>query len=358
MPSLVSSCGATEYTLRSRIELCRYTAPVIRILHGDDSYSRTRALARILAELSTGNADVSRYDASVAIDALIFALQTTPFLASRRIVIVDGLLTRAQPRRDGARRGRGGGRRGGAAPFWAALADAAPTLPPSTELILLDDGADRDNPLKEALTPHAQVTEFRPLRGRDLQAWLTAHARDAGVHVLPETERLLIELCGSNLWALAGEVEKLHLYVGDEHPATAADVRALASSVREASVFSLVDAVIEGHNRNALRLLQQLRIEGAGPGYIITMVTRQCRLLILARELSARGLGQPEIGQRIGVTNDFALSKVMQQSARSSLPWLEAAMARLLEADLALKRGEQSEELAIELAVADLAQPA
>ena len=331
---------------------------MIRILYGDDSYSRTRALARVLAELSAEDADVTRYDASLPIEELVFALQTTPFLASRRIVIVDGLLTRAQPRRDGGRRGRGGGRRGGTAPSWAGLADAAPTLPPSTELILLDDGIDRDNPLKEALAPHAQLTEFRPLRGRDLQGWLTAHAREAQARLQPEAERILIELCGSNLWALAGEVEKLRLYLGNERPATAADVRALAASVREESVFSLVDAVIEGRNRDTLRLLQQLRTEGASAGYIITMVARQCRLLILARELGAGGLGQQEIGRRIGVTNEFALSKVMQQSARSSLPWLEAAMTRLLEADLAIKHGEQSEELAIELALADLAQPA
>lgn len=332
----------------------RYTWRVIHIFYGADTYSRTRATERLLQEVAGDGADVLRLDAGVAIDELTFALQTTPFLAERRVVIVDGLLARAQPaRRDG--RARGGGRRGAGTPFWAPLADIAAALPPTTELILIDGELDGDNPLRAALAPNAKVSVFPPLRGRDLQGWIVAHAREKGVRIQPNAQQLLLQLCGPNLWAIASEIEKLRLYLGDERPATAEDVRALAASVREESVFSLVDAIVEGRSRDALRLLEQLRADGAAGPYLITMIARQCRLLILARELSSGGLAQQDIGRRIGVTHEFALGKIMTQASRANLAWLEAAMSRLLEADLAVKRGEQGEDLALELLIADLA---
>ncbi|HWO94297.1 MAG TPA: hypothetical protein VNL92_05990, partial [Dehalococcoidia bacterium] len=187
---------------------------MIRILYGPDTYSRTIALNRIRSELNADTADEVRFDASVGMEQLLAALHTLPFLATRRVVIVDGLLARAQPPRRGASRtrARGSTRRDTSGLFWAPLADAAPTLPPSTELILVDDAIDSDNPLLTALTPYAEVRQFRPLAQRDVPGWITARARDIGVRLAPDAVRLLADLCGNNLWAAESELEKLHLY--------------------------------------------------------------------------------------------------------------------------------------------------
>lgn len=330
---------------------------MIRVLYGGDTYSRTRAFERLRAEMADEGADIVRFDASVAISELLSAAQTLPFLAPRRLVVVDGLLTRAQPprrTRGGGRRSAGGKRSGDGAPFWAALADAARDIPPTTELVLLDELVDADNPLLRALAPEAEVREFRPLAHRDLPGWIIANGREAGLRIPQDAARLLADLCGSNLWAASAEIEKLRLYAG-ERAVTVDDVRALAASIREESVFAMVDAVVEGRPGEALRRLNELRDEGHAAPYIITMIARQYRLLILARELAAGGVASPDIGRRLGVTNEFALRKTVQQASRANMPSLEAAMRRLLEADLALKRGEIGEALAVELLVADLA---
>lgn len=330
---------------------------MIRILYGADTYSRARALDRLRGEFGE-DADIVRFDAGVAMDELLAALHTLPFLAPSRLVIVDGLLSRVQP----PRRGGGGGRRRSGAgrrsadgpPFWAALADAAPSLPPSTELVLIDEAVDADNPLLRALTPVAETREFRSLGPRDVPGWVIAHAREAGLRMPQDAARLVADLCGPNLWAAAAEIEKLRLYAGDR-AVTTDDVRALAASIREESVFAMVDAVVEGRSADALRRLAELRAEGHAAPYIITMLARQYRLLILARELAAAALPQQEIGRRIGLTNEFALRKAIQQASRADMAGLEAAMRRLLEADIAFKSGDMSEDLAIELLVADLA---
>lgn len=331
---------------------------MIRILYGADTYSRTLALDRIRDELTAEGADVLRFDASVSMEELLAAIHTLPFMAPRRLIIVEGLLARAGTgRRSGGRRRSGAGERTAAAPWWTPLADAAPGLPPTTELALIDGALDRDNPLLKALAPHAEARPpFLPLRQGDVPGWIVAHAREAGVRMAPDAVRLLAELCGPNLWAAAAEIEKLRLYAGDRE-ATAADVRALAAPVRDESVFAMVDAVVEGRARDALRMLTELRADGSAGPYLLTMIARQYRLLILARELASGGLAAPDIGRRIGLTNEYALRKAMQQAARADMARLEAAMARVLDADVAMKRGELTEDLALELLVADLAHP-
>jgi len=85
------------------------------------------------------------------------------------------------------------------------------------------------------------------------------------------------------------------------------------------------------------------------------MITRQYRHLVLAKELTLARLSPAEIGQRLEIRSSFALGKVMEQSQRYSMPQLEAAFVRLLEADAAIKRGAYDEDTAIEMLLEDLA---
>jgi DNA polymerase-3 subunit delta len=128
------------------------------------------------------------------------------------------------------------------------------------------------------------------------------------------------------------------------------------SSAREASVLGMVDAVVEGRSGQAVRLLEQLRDEGVASMAALSMITRQYRNLVLAKELLLAHLSPAEIGQRVGIRSDFALRKVMDQSRRYTMPQLEAAFARLLEADAAIKRGIYDEDLAVDILLEDLSK--
>ena len=118
----------------------------------------------------------------------------------------------------------------------------------------------------------------------------------------------------------------------------------------------MVDAVVEGRSGQAVRLLEELRDEGASSSLALNLITRQYRNLILAKELTLARLSPAEIGQRLGIRSDFPLRKVLEQSRRYSLPQLEAAFHRLLEADAAIKRGIYDEDLAVDLLLDDLAR--
>ncbi|HEY8491583.1 MAG TPA: DNA polymerase III subunit delta [Dehalococcoidia bacterium] len=325
------------------------------VFHGADDFSRTEALAELRASLDADGmlaTNAQTVDAREASPEAVLALcDTVPFLGAYRLVVVEGLLGRFAERR--------GGRRRNAAPQdglgpWAALPAYVERMPPSTVLVLVDGEVRPENPMLRALAGKGRVREFRPLRAAEVPEWIRARAAARGLRLEPGAVRLLADLVGNNLWVLSAELEKLALYAG-ERPVTAEDVRALTAAAREVSVFALTDAVVAGQEREALRALEELLAAGAGGPYLLAMLARQYRLLLLAKELTLAGAPKAEVGRRLGIASPFALDRLLQQASRAGRERLEAAYRRLLEADAGIKRGLWDEESALTLLVSDLA---
>lgn len=333
---------------------------MLYVLYGRDDFSLREELARIKGELDSDGMLSSNTDVldgrEVSPEQLMAICDTMPFLSAHRLVVVEGLLKRFDPP-ERPRRGARAARRGDteALERWRGLVDYAQRMPDTTTLVLVDGELSGDNPLVKALSPAGQVREFRLLRPGAVLQWILERAQNQGIDISPAAARLLADLVGNKLWLLASELEKLAAYAQGRR-IEGADVRALVSEARQVSIFAMVDAIVEKRAAVALRLLRQLTKDGAEGGYVLAMVVRQYRLIIQARELMTAGLPTREIGQRLGVTSEFVLQRILDQAQRYSLARLKAAYRRLLEADVGVKRGHYDEELALELLVHDLAR--
>ncbi len=334
---------------------------MLHILYGRDDFSRREELGRIKASLDSDGMLASNTDVlggrEVAFEQLTAICDTVPFLAGHRLVVVEGLLGRFEPA-DRPRRGASRPRRGPPPELerWLGLAEYVQRLPASTTLVLLDDELSADNPLLQALRAQARVLEFRPLRSGAVLQWILERAQRQEADISPAAARLLADLVGDNLWVLASELDKLAAFAQSRR-IEGADVKALVSEARDVNVFAMVDAIVEKRPAVALHLLRrQIIREGRDAGYLLAMVVRQYRLIIQAKDLSLSGLTAQEIGQRLGISSEFVLQRVLDQADRYSLSRLKTAYRRLLEADIAVKRGRYGEEVALELLVHDLAR--
>jgi DNA polymerase-3 subunit delta len=337
---------------------------MICVFCGSDSFTLHEALAELKAELNGDGmlaTNTAIFEGNQARpDELLAVCNTVPFMGAHRLVLVEGLLARFETPR-GRRRPSAGqagepGRQADLGP-WRDLPAALGSLPPSTTLVFVDGDIAEGNSLLRLLSPLAQVRRFPRLSQRDLPGWIQARARQEGVDISPAAVRLLADLVGNDLWVLWQELKKLALYAGARRVEDE-DVRALTVAAREASVFTLVDAVVEGRPDQALRLLEQLLDQGAAAPYLLAIITRQYRNLLLAKEM-LRGRHQAaEIGDRLGIVSRFALGKVLEQAGRYPPARLEASYRRLLEADVSIKSGIYREELALEVLVQDLARVA
>lgn len=311
---------------------------MLYILYGENDFS----LQEQLSELK-GGADVQVLAAEkLTLGELLRIGGTLPFLAPRRLVIVEGLLSRFEPRGQSLESSE-----------WSNLAQHVTQLPPTTTLVLVDGKLSPANPLLRKLAPKARVKEFKLLRGTELQRWIHERITRLGSQISPRAARLLAELVGGNLWILSQELEKLCL-AAQGRPIEEKDVLELVSYAKEANIFSLADAIVGRQLRRAFHLLQEFLSQGTAPAYLLYMITRQFRLVIQARELASRGLSAREISQELGLTSDFLLEKALGQAATYSGERLEEVYRRLLEADVLTKTGRLSGELALELLVAEI----
>ena len=324
------------------------------VIYGD-TFLVAERLRRVRIEAGAADLmDSNRHVVSAARarpDEVLAMCNSMPFLDSMRLVEIEGVLASQQ--------GTGGGRRSGrraasAAGAWSQLADAVPTLPDTTLLIFIDGEVQQSNPLLRNLSECCTIHREATPNAQALLQWIKRRAEDKGSSITPPAMQVLAELVGGDLWTIDRELEKLSLYAAGRD-ITDTDVHAMVPYAQEANIFAAVDAVMDGRPGPALRSLMQLIEDGQEPLYIIAMIERQLRLIALARDLTDRGVAQPDLGRRMGTNSDFVVRKTLGQARRLTLPQIRSKYRRVLESDLAIKQGRLDPALSLQLLVADLA---
>ena len=326
------------------------------LFHGEDEFSRSETLAAFerrmgdpgLAELNTTIFDGSK----VSLDELQHACDSVPFMAERRLVIVDGLLTYLEPK------GRERTLSDWQKEYLEKLTQYLQRLPETTRLVFVEGRiiSERNPVHRLALADEGgHVREFKPPQRRELNRWIEERVRNKGGQISPEAAETLAAFVGNNLRLLDQEIEKLAVYVDGGRPISKDDVRLLVSYVREANIFEMVDALGQRDGQRAARLLHQLLDEGEHPLALLGMIVRQFRILIQVKELNGRGLSQQDIASRLRL-HRFVVRKVVRQAMNFSMEQLETIYRRLLETDVAIKTGRMDAVLALDMLVVGLSR--
>jgi DNA polymerase-3 subunit delta len=328
------------------------------VLYGENEYAVSTALAELKAAVGppeTREANTHAFSApQVSLGELRAVCEAMPFLAERRLVIVEGLLGQYN-----ARQGRPdtiGAPESPQLGDWQGIESLPKAMPPTTVLVFVDVPLSQANPLLKLLRPLAEVRAFPLLKPDELGRWAKEQVGQRGGQITPGALRLLTGLAGGDQRALANEIEKLCLYAHGR-PIVEEDVRLLVSDAKEASIFVVVDALLEGRTAMAARLLHKLRDEDASLAHVISMVARQLRLDVLVKEGLDAGLKLEDAGRNLSIRQDFVLRKTAEQARRYSWERFRMLYQRLLDADLSVKRGRAEEELALDLLIGELAAP-
>ncbi|MDD5127149.1 MAG: DNA polymerase III subunit delta [Dehalococcoidales bacterium] len=332
---------------------------MLNILHGEDEFSRQQALDEI--KKGIGDETVLAPNMTVLegqqvkLDQVRAACETMPFLAAQRLVIITGLLERFEPKR---KPGRKKAPLGQPQSEHQAFTDYFGKVPEFTILVLVDGKVNNQNPLLQELSKSKVIIKtFPPVRGAVLRQWIEKRVVEQGGKIAPQAVGLLAKFIGGDLRAIANEIDKLALFTAGRR-IEEADVRSLVSDIQEASVFAMADAILESRASFAQELLQKLLEQGAAPSYLLVMLTRQTRVLVRVKELAKQGLSPFELQSRLGLSGDFLVRKAVEQAGKYSVARLAEVYRRLLEADIAIKRGWYDPELALNILVAELCQGA
>lgn len=327
---------------------------MVYVFYGEESYLVREELSRLRDTL--GDAEMLSLNTTVLDGTKVTfaevqaAADTVPFLAPARLVIVEGLLARFEPFQGAARR-----RGRDAAGEWGVLSEYLPGVPETSHLVFLDGALTARNPLFPLVRPGAQVAEHRKLRGTNLEEWVRQRSASRGATIAPAAVRILVQTAGDDLWVLSSELEKLSVYAGDR-TIEVDDVDELVAQARGSNIFALIDAVAARQLGGAQRALHSLLDGGAVPGYVLTMLGREFRVLLMAVALSARGEKGDQLMAHLGVPSQWVLQRTMDRTRGYNVGTLKAALGRVLETDVLIKTGKQDAEIALDLLVADLCQ--
>lgn len=217
---------------------------------------------------------------------------------------------------------------------------------PSGILIFLCDSLPRNTNLFKIISAHGMIIPCEPPRPQQVGPWIVAQARDKyGKRMNPNAAQLLRDHLGNSPGVLDAELSKLATYVGTRPEITPADLEALTGCHREENVFVVIDAMASGHTAQALRLWEQvLATDRAAQGRSIAGLAWGVRQLLHAKR-------EREAGASIE-----ALAGPMKTSAsalegrlkRVTTQQLEQQQRALLAADVAVKTGASTVELAVE----------
>ena len=334
---------------------------MLHILIGEDDFSIRQALEAI-KKAAGDPADMMPNTtvlegAKVTPEQLHAACETMPFLADKRLVIVEGLLERFEPKRkSGKSAGKKSSRTAAPVDDPQPLADAIKSLPGFTELIIIGGGVKSTNPLLHAIGAGAKVNSFPLLKKREqLVQWIEKRvAAQSKAGISKKAADLMARLVGSDLWTMANEVDKLVLYTGSK-VIEESDVKAIVSNVQEAGIFDMVDAIIESRVVVAQQLLQRLFQQGMSPAQVLVMLSRQARIIYLVKAMRSGNRPRTEIMSHLGLNSDFVINKAWTQADKYSPSRIRDVYHKLLEADIAIKTGRYgSPELALDVLLAEM----
>jgi len=342
------------------------------IFHGEDELSRTEEVARLkalIAKEAAGDLNLTVLDGRrLSLAELMNACNALPFLAGRRLVIVHDFLQRLSGRRrstSAEEEEAQGDSPGSPNEETTALLAYLPHLPPTTRLVFVESASlPPSHPmLKYAQgNPQGHVRAFPLLNPRQeegrrgLAAWIRRRAKEKGVEITAPAVAALIELIGGDLRALDQELEKLAAHAAYERAITLEDVRALTSAAQEANIFDLMDALGLRQRKEALALTARLFAEGANELYLLTMIARQVRLILLVKELAEeKHTPSGEIAKSLGL-RPFMVTRLLRQAQQFRAEELERLLRRVLEVDQAIKTGRIEGRLALDLLILEMCQ--
>ena len=332
---------------------------MIYVLSGQDDFSIAQALENIKKELgdtvSLTMSTTMLDGQQLTLEELKTVCETIPFMTGKRLIIVEDLLgrfgsgTRSRRQTKTAKKSK---KQEEAEVFADYLAGG---IPETTILVFVEGIISGDNPILKSLAGKATIRSFALPRDAKLREWVQKTVKDKGGEISPRAVHLLARLVGSNLWILTSEIEKLLLYTNGRK-IEEDDIQAIVGYNQQATVFNMVDAILEFKAEQAEKMLEYLFKSGIAPVYLLFMIARQVQWIVRVKELSRKKITNREMQGKLGMSSEWVLKKTLDQASRYSLPRLKTVYRKLLDTDISIKTGKMDAELALNILIAELSR--
>jgi DNA polymerase-3 subunit delta len=364
-------------------------------LYGADTF-RSRAQMKKMIDKFKKDRDPQGYN-TISLDTkktedqnkIISEILAAPFLAERRMVVVENLLVSKQKE------------------LLKSLIKRIEenTLPETNVVLFWEDGEefkDKDAKLLfDRLLKEKYTQRFEELKGVKLSAWIDNEVKERGGKIDRVAVQYLVDNINGDMWRLNAIIDQVlslchserspdsHQGVAEESllneqndksiinlekqnnqlekgslrsprgsvgMTTLGDVKLFLPEKVDDSIFNLVDAIVAKQPKNVFKMIQEQYRKGEDAQFVFAMILRQFRILLELRDLFEREDNLPSdiIAKRLAL-HPFVVKKSLPLLKRYSLEELKNIYHQLLEIDIKTKTGRGDQSVLLDVFVGRLA---
>jgi DNA polymerase III subunit delta len=222
---------------------------------------------------------------------------------------------------------------------------------------------ERYEKIRDTLGDCCGIVELARVEENDAVRWLSEQAAQQGAKIDADAARGMVDALGGDMMMIAGELEKLLLYVGEKKRITLGDVETMVLAAKQRSLYELTDAISVKDRVRALQVLDAILSTGEGEDaaighlYMLSKTFRQM-LVILERNVRDTRMLWAALWQGFRVP-PFAAEDIIKQARRyKSKRELTRAIRLVARTDLALRSNPAGKRLVLEKLVFDLTSEA
>ncbi|WP_422444099.1 DNA polymerase III subunit delta [Thermoanaerobacterium sp. DL9XJH110] len=318
----------------------------LSLFYGEEKLPIREEIERIKKEIVPDYLEAVNYIAldgkTVTEDEIINAATTVPMLEKNKLVVVyDARFFEGgsnEKEAEAEERGR--------------LLSFLENIPPYTSIIFTCEQPDKRKKIFKLIQKSGTVREFSAPSQKDKALWIQKRARLYGKQIDLSTAYYL---AGNtrDLYQTDAELKKVAAFTGETESIQKKDLELISSKSIESNIFEMMDFVGMKKAARAIKVLNDLILQGEKGIVILFMLSRHIAQLLSVKAME--GAAFQELKDKLGL-HPFVLKKAVEQAKNFSVDELKRALNLCQKTDLDIKMGKIDERTGIELLIMSIAK--
>lgn len=306
----------------------------VYLLHGEEGYLKQQYRQKLLDALipQDDTMNTAFYEGkNINVKEIIDLAETMPFFAERRVIVLQNTGVFKNKCEE--------------------LADyISDGLPDYLCMVFVEDEVDKRSRMFKAVKKAGRIGEFAVQDIKTLTRWVLGRMGKEKKKITQRDMELFLTMTGTDMSRITTELEKLLSYTIGREIITREDILAVCSAQITNKIFEMVRAVTDKQQEKALQLYYDLLALKEPPMRILFLIARQFNQLLQTKEMLADGLGQSELGSKLGLP-PFAVKNIINCARCYSVEELRKAVEDCMEYEEAVKTGKLEDRLSVELLI-------
>lgn len=220
-------------------------------------------------------------------------------------------------------------------------------LNPNVNLYIWENKKLRSNMrIVKAVKNDFSIYESPKLNKRSFKTWAKKELRSENIKINRSAIHLLSERVNYDAERLTRELSKIKLL--GKNKIVDEDIEKVCPDTLEHTIWDLIDHINKGQQDQAGRKLDLIIQQGKDPFYILFMLVRNFRIILLSKILLEKNLSSSQIASKIKAP-PFTINKIKRLAQKVPMARLKTTYEKLNNIDYLGKTGQIDVELALNI---------